>query len=144
MRVGGQALAWGSAFVFGTAFTGIIASIAARVSDNLSGDEFGAAYGVATILFGLGLAAGPQLGGATADWFDSFGPAFGLAVAACVAGIALTGWGDDPPRGQLNSGSSHQGKYSGRSWVGRSVNSGGRFSRKEATPSCASAPRPRW
>ena len=97
LEVGGQALAWGSAFVFGTAFTGIIASIAARVSDNLSGDEFGAAYGVATILFGLGLAAGPQLGGATADWFDSFGPAFGLAVAACVAGIALTGWGDDPP-----------------------------------------------
>ncbi len=96
LEVGGQALAWTAAFVFGTSFTGIIASIAARVSDNLSGDEFGAAYGVATILFGLGLAAGPQLGGATADWFDSFGPAFGLAVAACVAGILLTGWGDDP------------------------------------------------
>ena len=97
LALGGQALAWVSAFIFGTAFTGIIASIAARVSDNLSGDEFGSAYGVATIVFGLGLAAGPQLGGATADWFDSFGPAFGLAVAACVAGIALTGWGDDPP-----------------------------------------------
>ena len=96
LAVGGQASAWVSAFVFGTAFTGIIASIAARVSDNLSGDEFGAAYGVATIVFGLGLAAGPWLGGVTADWFDSFGPAFGLAVAACVIGIALTGWGDDP------------------------------------------------
>jgi MFS family permease len=96
LAVGGQALAWTASFIFGTAFTGIIASIAARVSDNLAGDEFGAAYGVATILFGLGLAAGPQLGGATADWFDSFGPAFGLAVAACAAGIALTGWGDDP------------------------------------------------
>ena len=96
LALGGQALAWASAFIFGTAFTGIIASIAARVSDNLSGDEFGSAYGVATIVFGLGLAAGPQLGGATADWFDSFGPAFGLAVGACVAGIALTGWGDDP------------------------------------------------
>ena len=99
LAAGGQALAWVSAFIFGTAFTGIIASIAARVSDNLSGDEFGSAYGVATIVFGLGLAAGPQLGGATADWFDSFGPAFGLAVAACVAGSALTGWGDDPPPG---------------------------------------------
>lgn len=97
LALGGQALAWASAFIFGTAFTGIIASIAARVSDNLSGDEFGSAYGVATIVFGLGLAAGPPLGGATADWFDSFGPAFGLALAACVAGIALTGWGDDPP-----------------------------------------------
>ena len=96
LAVGGQALAWVSAFIFGTAFTGIIASIAARVSDNLSGDEFGSAYGIATIVFGFGLAAGPQLGGATADWFDSFGPAFGLAVGACVAGIALTGWGDDP------------------------------------------------
>ncbi len=96
LEVGGQALAWTAAFIFGTAFTGIIASIAARVSDNLSGDEFGAAYGVATILFGLGLAAGPWLGGVTADWFDSFGPAFGLAVAACVAGVLLTGWGDDP------------------------------------------------
>ncbi len=101
LEVGGQALAWTAAFIFGTSFTGIIASIAARVSDNLSGDEFGAAYGVATILFGLGLAAGPWLGGVTADWFDSFGPAFGLAVAACVAGILLTGWGDDPvPAGQ--------------------------------------------
>ncbi len=96
LEAGGQALAWTAAFIFGTSFTGVIASIAARVSDSLSGDEFGAAYGVATILFGLGLAAGPQLGGATADWFDSFGPAFGLAVAACDAGIALTGWGDDP------------------------------------------------
>ena len=101
LEVGGQALAWTAAFIFGTSFTGIIASIAARVSDNLSGDEFGAAYGVATIVFGLGLAAGPWLGGVTADWFDSFGPAFGLAVAACVAGILLTGWGDDPaPAGQ--------------------------------------------
>lgn len=96
LAVGEQALAWVSAFIFGTAFTGIIASIAARFSDSLSGDEFGAAYGVATIVFGLGLAAGPLLGGVTADWFDSFGPAFGLAVAACVAGILLTGWGDDP------------------------------------------------
>ena len=96
LAAGGPALAWVSAFIFGTAFTGIIASIAARVSDNLSGDEFGSAYGVATILFGLGLAAGPWLGGVTADWFDSYGPAFGLAVAACVIGIALTGWGDDP------------------------------------------------
>lgn len=96
LEAGGQALAWTAAFIFGTSFTGVIASIAARVSDSLSGDEFGAAYGVATILFGLGLAAGPQLGGATADWFDSFGPAFGLAVAACAVGIALTGWGDDP------------------------------------------------
>ena len=96
LAAAGPALAWVSAFIFGTAFTGIIASIAARVSDNLAGDEFGAAYGVATIVFGLGLAAGPQLGGVTADWFDSFGPVFGLAVAACIAGIALTGWGDDP------------------------------------------------
>ncbi|MCY3988681.1 MAG: MFS transporter [Gammaproteobacteria bacterium] len=96
LEAGGQALAWTAAFIFGTSFTGVIASIAARVSDSLSGDEFGAAYGVATILFGLGLAAGPQLGGATADWFDSFGPAFGLAVVTCVVGIALTGWGDDP------------------------------------------------
>ena len=96
LALGGPPLAWASAFVFGTAFTGIITSIAARVSDNLAGDEFGAAYGVATIVFGLGLAAGPPLGGLLADQFDSFGPAFALAVAACILGIALTGWGDDP------------------------------------------------
>ncbi|WP_419552483.1 MFS transporter [Candidatus Poriferisodalis sp.] len=99
LALGGPPVAWASAFVFGTAFTGIIASIAsiaASVSDNLAGDEFGAAYGVATILFGFGLAAGPQIGGLLADWFDSFGPAFGLAVTACVVGILLTGWGDDP------------------------------------------------
>ena len=86
-----------SAFIFGTAFTGIITSIAARVSDNLSGDEFGAAYGVATILFGLGLAAGPWLGGVQRPTGSTASvPAFGLAVAACVLGIVLTGWGDDP------------------------------------------------
>ncbi|WP_419932634.1 MFS transporter [Candidatus Poriferisodalis sp.] len=92
----GPLLAWVSAIAFGMAFSGIIASIAARVSDSLAGDEFGAAYGLATILFGLGLAAGPPVGGALADWFDSFGPAFGLAVAACAISVALIGWGDDP------------------------------------------------
>lgn len=96
LALGGPLLAWMSAIAFGMAFSGIIAAIAARVSDSLAGDEFGAAYGIATILFGLGLAAGPPVGGALADWFGSFGPAFGLAVAACVAGILLTGWGDDP------------------------------------------------
>ncbi len=96
LALGGPLLAWVSAIAFGMAFSGIIAAIAARVSDSLAGDEFGAAYGIATILFGLGLAAGPPVGGALADWFGSFGPAFGLAVAACVLGILLTGWGDDP------------------------------------------------
>ncbi|WP_419946611.1 MFS transporter [Candidatus Poriferisodalis sp.] len=94
----GPLLAWVSAIAFGMAFSGIIASIAARVSDSLAGDEFGAAYGLATILFGLGLAAGPPVGGTLADWFDSFGPAFGLAGAACVLSVALIGWGDDPAR----------------------------------------------
>ncbi len=97
LAIGGPPLAWGAAFVFGTAFTGIIASIAARISDSLAGHEFGAAYGVATIVFGLGLAVGPQLGGVIADRFGSFGPVFGLAVAACIAGVLLMGWGDDPP-----------------------------------------------
>lgn len=96
-------LAFAAAFVFGTAFTGVIAAIAARMSDSLEGDEFGAAYGLATIVFGAGLAAGPQTGGVLADRFDSFGPAFGLAVAACIVGIALTGWGHDPASARATS-----------------------------------------
>ncbi len=96
LAVGGPPLAWAAALVFGTAFTGIIASIAARVSDVLAGPDFGAAYGVATIVFGLGLAAGPPVGGAVADRFGSLGPVFGLVVVACIAGMLLSGWGDDP------------------------------------------------
>ncbi len=92
------------AFVFGVSFTGHIAAIVAHIAGHLDGDSFGAAYGLVTIVFGAGLALGPQVGGLAADLFDSFLPAFVLAIALCVISLALTGWGDDPqPRSHAAS-----------------------------------------
>ncbi len=94
---GNSIAALSGAFVFGVAFTGHISAIVAHIAGQLDGDAFGAAYGLVTIVFGAGLALGPQVGGLTADLFDSFLPAFILAIALCVVNLALTGWGDDPP-----------------------------------------------
>ncbi len=101
--VGITAIATGNAiaalagtFTFGIAFTGIVAGVAAYFSGHLDGEAFGAAYGLVTIVFGAGLAIGPQVGGLAADLFDSFLPAFVLAIGACVLGLVLNGWGDDP------------------------------------------------
>lgn len=86
--VGALALA-GSAG-FGVAFSGVLVAIVAHMSDHLEGEALSSAYGLATIVFGAGLAVGPQVGGLLADAFDSFRPAFLLAMAFCAAGIVLT------------------------------------------------------
>ena len=93
---GNQLAAMVGSFIFGVSFTGIIASVVAHIAGHLDGDAFGAAYGLVTIVFGAGLAIGPQVGGLAADWFDSFRPAFVLATAVSVVCLGLTGWGDDP------------------------------------------------
>ena len=75
---------------FGLAFTGLPVTVGALVSDHTSGDEFGAAYGIATLAFGAGLAIGPQVGGIIADASDSFRPVLGLAAACAIVGGGLT------------------------------------------------------
>ena len=79
-----------STLLFGMAFTGVVINITTKVSDYLDDEAFGAAYALVTIVFGAGLAVGPQLGGIIADYSGSFRPA--LVVAACCAalGFALT------------------------------------------------------
>ena len=76
--------------VFGIAFTGVTISVTAKVSNHLHAEAFGAAYAVVTIVFGAGLAVGPQLGGAIADSSGSFRPALLLAVVCAAVGFVLT------------------------------------------------------
>lgn len=79
-----------AAAVFGTSFTGVPVAVGARIADHNQGAAFGAAFGVATLAFGVGLAAGPQLGGALADAVGSFRPAFVIAAAASAVGAVLS------------------------------------------------------
>ena len=90
--IGSGARPWATvaAFCFGTAFTGIPTTVAARMSDAIAAESFGAAYGVATLFFGTGLMAGPQLGGLIGDATGSFRPVFvGAAVVAVVAALLV-------------------------------------------------------
>ncbi len=75
---------------FGVAFTGVVVNITAQVSNHLSAEAFGAAYAVLTIVFGAGLAVGPQLGGIIADSTSSFRPALILASCFAAGGLLLT------------------------------------------------------
>jgi len=75
-----------AAFVFGTSFVGVPIAVAAKVGDHTTGQTFSAAFGVATLVFGVGMTIGPQLGGSLADATGSFRPAFAIA-----AGVALIG-----------------------------------------------------
>ena len=87
IATGHPAAALCAASGFGMAFTGGPVTIGARIGDHLDGEAFGAAYGIATIAFGLGLAIGPQLGGILADASGSSRPA--LLVTALVSLTAL-------------------------------------------------------
>lgn len=78
----------GIAFAFGMAFTGVPTTVAARISDLIPAERFGAAFGAATLAFGAGLLLGPQLGGAVADLTDSFRAIFVVVVVTALAGTA--------------------------------------------------------
>ena len=79
-----------STLLFGAAFTGVVVNVTAQVSGHLSAEAFGAAYAVLTIVFGAGLAVGPQLGGIIADSSGSFRPSLVLASCFAAAGLLLT------------------------------------------------------
>jgi predicted MFS family arabinose efflux permease len=79
----------GIAFAFGMAFTGVPTVIAARVSDQVSDERFGAAFGAATLAFGVGLLAGPQFGGFLADATGSFQPGFVVVAGCAIMGAAI-------------------------------------------------------
>ncbi|MGE0732854.1 MAG: MFS transporter [Acidimicrobiia bacterium] len=96
--IGSGARPWATfaALAFGTAFTAVPTTVAARLSDVVAAERFGAAYGVATLAFGAGLMVGPQLGGALGDATGSFRPVFWLAAAVAIIAGLLIRPGDAP------------------------------------------------
>ncbi|MBQ29347.1 MAG: hypothetical protein CL434_06025 [Acidimicrobiaceae bacterium] len=93
-----------AAMLFGVAFSGVVVSVTAKVSHHLDAEAFGAAYAVITIVFGAGLAIGPQLGGVVADSSGSFRPALLLAGCCAAVGFALTVWDRRQERAAVLSG----------------------------------------
>ncbi|MEX2280322.1 MAG: MFS transporter, partial [Acidimicrobiia bacterium] len=85
LLVGAGPWPWLAALVFGLAFAGVPASTAAYLRDHLSAREFGSAFGVITLAFGIGQLLGPQVGGYLGDALGSFATVFYLA-----AFVALT------------------------------------------------------
>lgn len=88
-------LAWGDAsvsgvgaFAFGIAFNAVPVAVTTVVADHARGAAFGAAYGLTTVVFGIGLTIGPQLGGILADATGSFRPGFWFAAAVAASGLA--------------------------------------------------------
>jgi nitrate/nitrite transporter NarK len=82
-----------SAALFGLTAWSIPAIMAAAVGDYTRTSLAGAALGLITIIFGVGQAIGPPIGGAIADWTQSFSGALLLAGAVallgCLGSLAL-------------------------------------------------------
>ncbi len=74
-----------AAVAFGLAFAGVPTSLAAHLSDHLTTQRFGSAFGTITLAFGIGQMIGPQLGGLVGDVTGSFTLVF--VGSALVAGI---------------------------------------------------------
>ncbi len=72
--------------VFGLGFAGVPTALAALVADSVDVQSFGAAFGVATLAFGVAQVFGPQLGGLIADTFGTFWPVFVASAGLAMAG----------------------------------------------------------
>jgi predicted MFS family arabinose efflux permease len=91
LLVGSGPWPWLAAVAFGLAFAGVPATTAAYLRDHLSAREFGSAFGVITLAFGVGQLLGPQVGGYLGETLASFSTVFHLAAGvAAVAAIAST------------------------------------------------------
>ena len=75
---------WIAAVIFGVAFAGVPVTIAAHLRDHLTTQQFGSAFGVITLAFGVGQLLAPVVGGAIADVTGRFTVVF--LIAAVVAG----------------------------------------------------------
>ncbi len=82
-----------SAVLFGLTAWSIPAIMAAAVGEYAHSSLAAAALGFITVIFGVGQAVGPPIGGGLADWTQSFSGAFllasGAALAGCLASLAL-------------------------------------------------------
>ena len=77
------------AAMFGLAFSGNVASIAAYVGDHARPEEFTAAFGAVTLAFGIGQTIGPQFGGWLADHTHSFTATFLVSAGVWLLGALL-------------------------------------------------------
>ncbi len=79
-----------AALVFGLAFAGVPTSLAAHLSDHLSSQRFGAAFGTITLAFGIAQMSGPQLGGIIGDVTGSFTLVFVVSATIAAGGALAT------------------------------------------------------
>ena len=75
--------------VFGMAMSGAAVSIGAYIGDHTRPQDFSAAFGVATVCFGLAQAIGPRLGGWMVDRYGDFDQVFVVAGTAWLVGAVL-------------------------------------------------------
>ena len=80
-----------SAALVGVMFSGIPATIIAHVVTHTDERSFGPVFSATTLAFGIAQAVSPQVGGAIADWRDSFTVVFLLAAAVALLG-AVAAW----------------------------------------------------
>lgn len=77
--------------LFGLAFSGVPTTIAAYLGDHTEPGEFPAAFGVATLAFGIAQMLAPQIGGIVGDATGGFTAVFiASAVVAGLGGLAAS------------------------------------------------------
>lgn len=80
-----------STVLVGVMFSGIPATIIAHVVAHTDERAFGPVFSATTLAFGIAQAVSPQIGGAIADWRDSFTLVFALAAVVALLG-AVAAW----------------------------------------------------
>lgn len=73
--------------LFGLAFSGVPTAIAAYLGDHTQSGEFPAAFGVATLAFGVAQMLAPQIGGIVGDATGGFTAVFLASAGAAVVGV---------------------------------------------------------
>lgn len=89
-----------AAVVFGLAFAGVPTTLAAHLSDHLTTQQFGSAFGTITLAFGIAQMIGPQLGGFLGDATGAFTLVFVLSAA--IAAIGATAALRIPPMASIS------------------------------------------
>lgn len=80
-----------SVVCFGLSAWSIPTIMAAAAGDYLGPERAAAGLAAVTLIFAIGQALGPVVGGALAEWWGGFGPGFGLCAVLALGAIALSG-----------------------------------------------------
>jgi MFS family permease len=76
--------------LFGLAFSGVPTTIAAYLGDHTEEGEFSAAFGVATLAFGIAQMLAPQVGGIVGDATGGFTAVFVASAVAALVGAGAS------------------------------------------------------